>query len=122
MRDLIEKAKIPISKDEGRVLLGVLDETGTLQYGQVFIMISKNLHEDLADKRIINSKVVISKNPCLHPGDIRVFDAVDVPALHHLVDVVVFPSVSLSHEEISLIMLNLSRTMSLRLLATNSGA
>ncbi|KAF8021156.1 hypothetical protein BT93_G1553 [Corymbia citriodora subsp. variegata] len=36
-------------------------------------------------------KVVVTKNPCLHPGDVRVLTAVDVPALCHMVDCVVFP-------------------------------
>ncbi|GMH41422.1 hypothetical protein BSKO_09332 [Bryopsis sp. KO-2023] len=93
MRDLVEKSKVPIHPDEARVLLGVMDETGILQYGQVFIQISKTLSEDLGEKRIIQRKVVISKNPCLHPGDIRTFDAVDVPQLYHMVDVVVFPKI-----------------------------
>lgn len=97
MKDLVEKSKIPIHKEDGRVLLGVLDETRTLQYGQVFIQITQGLLEDLGDKIVIKQRVVISKNPCLHPGDVRVFDAVDVKSLHHMVDVVVFPAVSLSH-------------------------
>src|ERR1700722_1403528 len=40
---------------------------------------------------ILNQEVVVTKNPCHHPGDIRVFRAVDVPRLHHLKDVIVFP-------------------------------
>lgn len=31
------KNKIPIPLDEGRNMFGVVDETGTLEYGQVFI-------------------------------------------------------------------------------------
>jgi RNA-dependent RNA polymerase len=40
---------------------------------------------------VVEEKVVVAKNPCLHPGDVRVLRAVDVKALHHLVDCVVFP-------------------------------
>jgi hypothetical protein len=38
-------------------------------------------------------RVIVTKNPCLHPGDIRVLRAVDPPGgtLSHLVNVVVFP-------------------------------
>ena len=43
-------------------------------------------------KQVITGKVVIAKSPCVHPGDVRVFTAVDDPALHHLVDCVAFPS------------------------------
>ena len=38
-----------------------------------------------------NVQVVITKNPCHHPGDLRTFEAVDVPKLRHLVDCIVFP-------------------------------
>ncbi|KAJ0538810.1 putative RNA-directed RNA polymerase [Helianthus annuus] len=41
--------------------------------------------------RIVKGYVVVAKNPCLHPGDVRVLKAVNVPALHHMVDCVVFP-------------------------------
>lgn len=44
-----------------------------------------------AKAEVIVGSVAVSKNPCLHPGDIRRLVCVDVPALHHLVNVVVFP-------------------------------
>jgi RNA-dependent RNA polymerase len=34
----------------------------------------------------------VGRNPSLHPGDLRVLTPRNVRALHHLVDVVVFPS------------------------------
>jgi RNA-dependent RNA polymerase len=33
----------------------------------------------------------VNKPPSLSEGDVRVLQAVDVPALHHLVDCIVFP-------------------------------
>jgi len=39
----------------------------------------------------LTGTVVIAKNPCFHPGDMRKFQAVDNPMLRHMVDVVVFP-------------------------------
>lgn len=52
-----------------------------------------------------NAFIIVSKNPCYHPGDIRytpphfccltmtfrVLRVVDVPALHHIHDAIVFP-------------------------------
>lgn len=89
----------------GRSMIGCLDERRILDYGQVFIQVSsvgsKHFHGDSFSKLslkgsdgnsfIVVGKVVVAKNPCLHPGDVRVLWAVDVPALHHMVDCVVFP-------------------------------
>ncbi|KAF5197057.1 RNA-dependent RNA polymerase [Thalictrum thalictroides] len=74
----------------GRTLMGCLDETSTLKYGQVFVQVS-NIDGLLGCKYVCECKVVVAKNPCLHPGDVRVLQAVNVPALHHMVDCVVFP-------------------------------
>lgn len=110
MKDIIARSRVMLDHNKGRVLIGILDETGILEYGQVFIQVSTNLDNPSAEKYffkknilkclfqifnnnriIINKKVVILKNPCLHPGDVRTFDAVDHEALHHLCDCVVFP-------------------------------
>nr|XP_043614737.1 probable RNA-dependent RNA polymerase 1 [Erigeron canadensis]XP_043614738.1 probable RNA-dependent RNA polymerase 1 [Erigeron canadensis] len=96
--ELRTKARIFVHK--GRSMLGCLDETGTLDYGEVFVQYSgagRRLmcgdHSGTASNNriIVDGKVVVAKNPCLHPGDVRVLRAVNVPALHHMVDCVVFP-------------------------------
>lgn len=87
----ISKAKIFLPPNLGRSMYGVVDETGLLQYGQVFIQYSPTIRHT-SDKPILKTgKVLITKNPCHVPGDVRVFEAVWQPALAHLVDVVVFP-------------------------------
>ncbi|KAK4261811.1 hypothetical protein QN277_004760 [Acacia crassicarpa] len=86
------KARIFIP--QGRAMMGCLDETRTLEYGQVFVQYSENGSLSLFNDSvsyIVTGKVVVAKNPCLHPGDVRVLKAVNVPALHHMVDCVVFP-------------------------------
>lgn len=43
-------------------------------------------------KDIFLGNVIVAKNPCLHPGDVRVFTAVDVPELRNCIrDCIVFP-------------------------------
>lgn len=36
--------------------------------------------------------MIVSRNPCTHPGDIRVLTAVDKPELRDLTNIVVFSS------------------------------
>ena len=104
---LKEKAKILI--DEGAFLLGCVDESGTLKghfnrvktpsseaslqerikaLPEIFVQISKGPN---GQAKVIEGPIVLARNPSLHPGDLRVVRGVDVPALHHLMDVVVMP-------------------------------
>lgn len=89
LKDLKKKAKITVPK--GAYLLGVMDETGTLEENEVFVQIYDTSNNG-ARKEIITGEVVVFRNPCFHPGDVRVVNAVDRPELHHLTDVIVFPS------------------------------
>lgn len=41
---------------------------------------------------LLTGPVVVTRNPCLHPGDVRLLTAVSAPKLSHLVDCVVFPN------------------------------
>jgi RNA-dependent RNA polymerase len=47
----------------------------------------------------VTGKVVVTRSPCLHPGDIRLLTAVDKPELAHLVNVIVFSSKGLIPEQ-----------------------
>lgn len=97
--DLRTKSRIFVPK--GRVMTGCLDETRTLGYGQAFVQYSRARLRKLYDHfkggesaqhtLIFRGKIVVAKNPCLHPGDVQILEAVDVPALHHMVDCIVFP-------------------------------
>uniref|UniRef100_A0ACD5UBK5 Uncharacterized protein n=1 Tax=Avena sativa TaxID=4498 RepID=A0ACD5UBK5_AVESA len=104
LTDIRTRCKIHVPK--GRVLIGCLDETGKLEYGQVYIRLTKSSKEQKEndqpyfckdiennEKAIIVGKVAVSKNPCLHPGDIRVLEAVYDQGLYdkNLVDCVIFP-------------------------------
>ncbi|XP_022878518.1 probable RNA-dependent RNA polymerase 1 [Olea europaea var. sylvestris] len=100
--DLRVKSRIFVP--QARQMMGCLDETGSLEYGQVFIQFSGagrrrfcvdflKIYDNTSDdyNYIVKGMVVVAKNPCLHPGDVRRLEAVDVPALYHMVDCVVFP-------------------------------
>ncbi|XP_078448155.1 RNA-dependent RNA polymerase 2 [Wolffia australiana] len=108
------ESKSRIFVPRGRVLLGCLDEARVLDYGQVFARVTMSrseLQEEVEEEDaqgkegrsclrkmdemtgVVVGKVIVTKNPCLHPGDIRILDAVRHPVLEQagLVDVVVFP-------------------------------
>nr|GMD42830.1 RNA-dependent RNA polymerase 6 [Ipomoea batatas] len=100
LSDLRERARIFVPS--GRWLMGCLDELGELEQGQCFIQVSSASLENCFVKhgskfearknlKVIQGLVVIAKNPCLHPGDVRILEAVDIPSLHHLYDCLVFP-------------------------------
>lgn len=102
LQELRTKSRIFVPR--GRAMMGCLDETKILEYGQVFVQVSgarfRNVGNELLtctgydcepNTYVVKGKVVVAKNPCLHPGDVRILRAVDVPALHHMVDCVVFP-------------------------------
>jgi RNA-dependent RNA polymerase len=101
LQGLLEKTKIFVPK--GRWLMGCLDELGILEQGQCFIRTSvpslnkyfvkhgSKIFSANKSAEVIVGTIVMAKNPCLHPGDVRILEAVDVPELHHLVDCLVFP-------------------------------
>lgn len=101
-KTLKEKARLPVPKSA--YVLGCVDETGTLKghmkaiegwkdvpsekLPQIFLQIPDNVD---GGYKVITGTCVVGRNPSLHPGDVRVVEAVDVPALRHIRDVVVFP-------------------------------
>ena len=80
------KLKIPIEKS--RNVYGVCDPSGQLKPKTVFFQPTVR-----GVPRILNdTRVVVAKNPCYHPGDIRVLRCTDVLECRHLVDCIVFPT------------------------------
>lgn len=65
---IINHARILVPK--GRVLMGVLDETGTLEYGEVYAHV---VEDDLDFE--IEGRVLVFRNPCVLPSDVRVLNA-----------------------------------------------
>ncbi|CAN8293438.1 unnamed protein product [Cochlearia groenlandica] len=85
--ELRTKTRIYIPR--GRSMMGCMDETRTLEYGQVVVQFTDPTKPGHIYS--FTGPVVVAKNPCLHPGDVRVLQAVKVPDLSHMVDCVVFP-------------------------------
>nr|XP_022295826.1 uncharacterized protein LOC111105743 isoform X2 [Crassostrea virginica] len=95
LKTLMRQTRIQIPLDKGRYMMGTSDETRTLESGQVFIQYSKDTHLPGENVIVVEGDVVVTKNPCFHEGDIRVFQAVNIPRLRHMVDCIVFPQLGL---------------------------
>ncbi|KAL8457723.1 hypothetical protein ACS0TY_035550 [Phlomoides rotata] len=102
LSDLRSRSRVFVPK--GRVLVGCLDESGILEYGQVFARVTMTKSELQScnqsffqrvddNTSIVKGRVVVTKNPCLHPGDVRVLEAVLNVKLQQddLIDCLVFP-------------------------------
>lgn len=103
---LKEKARMIVEK--GAFVFGCTDETQSLRghinkppgpdgeahrleiddLPQIFLQVSDP--NDRSHTKIIEGVCLVGRNPSHHPGDIRVCQAVNIPALHHLKDVVIF--------------------------------
>lgn len=90
IKDLIQKARIPVASDKGVCALGIMDELRVLAPNEIFCQFT----DPVSGKTlIVSGNVTVGRYPCLHPGDIQPVSAVDHYALRHLVDVIVFPQI-----------------------------
>lgn len=88
IRELMLRARIPVDADKGVCAIGVMDEIGVLQPGEIFCQYTL---PETGQKKVVTGRVIVGRSPCLHPGDIQPLQAVDRPELWDLNDVVVFP-------------------------------
>ncbi|KAG0375659.1 hypothetical protein BGX24_008794 [Mortierella sp. AD032] len=86
LEELSKKARVYVP--QGAYLLGVCDESGDLEEGEIFLQVSSA--ENPSKWKVIEGDCVVVRCPCFHPGDVRVVRAVKCPSLSHLHDVVVF--------------------------------
>ncbi|CAF1090037.1 unnamed protein product [Didymodactylos carnosus] len=96
VKENLLRNKIPLYANEARNMFGIADETGQLKYGQCFIQYEvKGRVKSYAvvKGKVLRRTVLVTKNPCLYPGDIRKLEAVDIPKLQHCIrDCIVFPT------------------------------
>ncbi|KAI5458153.1 RNA dependent RNA polymerase-domain-containing protein [Mariannaea sp. PMI_226] len=86
LRLLKHKARIPV--DRGVTLFGVMDETGFLNEGEVYVTYDKTWAR--AGRRVngtlTDGRIIITRSPALHPGDVRVVRQVTPPRGHDLLN------------------------------------
>ena len=94
IRDLKSKGKI--MDKQSASLMGVIDETGTLKHNEVFVRIIKPFSRKEEQDFTLEGEVYVTKNPCLHPGDIKILKAVNNEVVYknlsHMINVIVFSS------------------------------
>ncbi|KAH0496869.1 hypothetical protein TgHK011_004213 [Trichoderma gracile] len=83
-----QRCRILIPKS--RLLFGVCDAWGVLKPGQCAVKVT--MDGDGQPYALKGMKVLVTRNPCLHPGDLQKLDVVERPELAHLVDCIVFPT------------------------------
>ncbi|EGP83253.1 RNA-directed RNA polymerase [Zymoseptoria tritici IPO323] len=89
LRDIKYRGRIPI--DDGVTLYGIMDETGVLKANEIFVVTEK---APLGGRSVlVRNNVIVTRSPAMHPGDVQIVNAVDVPQgspLRQLSNVVVF--------------------------------
>ncbi len=75
---------------QSRLLFGVCDPLGILKEGQCVVRVTSD--GDGTPKTVVGIEVLVTRNPCLHPGDLQKFTAVHYESLCHLTDCIVFPT------------------------------
>ncbi|KAK5173144.1 uncharacterized protein LTR77_003266 [Saxophila tyrrhenica] len=89
LRDIKYRGRIPVFP--GHTLYGIMDETGYLREGEVFVITESS--PDGGRRVLVQNRIAVTRTPALHPGDIQLVNAVDVPAnspLKELSNVIVF--------------------------------
>lgn len=71
LRLLKHKARIPVPK--GVTLFGVMDETGFLEPDEVYVTYDRDhrFGRSLVDDSLADGRVLVTRSPALHPGDIQ---------------------------------------------------
>ena len=88
-KGLRRKARIAVK--DGVVLMGSVDETGLVPEGCVFVNVRRETDESGERSYApVVGPVMVTKHPVMHPGDVRMLLAIDVPELRLLRNVILF--------------------------------
>ncbi|KAL6901256.1 RNA dependent RNA polymerase domain-containing protein [Trichoderma evansii] len=86
LRLLKHKARIPV--DMGVTLFGVMDETGFLEEGQIYVTFDES-HDTIqgrVKRSLKDGTVLVTRSPALHPGDIQLAQMTTPPQGHPLLN------------------------------------
>lgn len=89
MFDKRDSERVHLLVPRSRILFGVCDPTEKLRENECHVRISV---EGKGISSFHGAWVIVGRNPCLHPGDIRKLYVKHVPELERLVDCIVFPT------------------------------
>lgn len=84
LRLIKHKARIPI--EHGVTLFGIMDETGFLEEGQVYITYDTTYRRNhyQIQAALQDGPVLVTRSPALHPGDVQIATMVSPPEGHPL--------------------------------------
>ncbi len=83
-----QRCRILIPKS--RLIFGVCDAWDVLKEGECAVKVT--MDGDGQPRALKGTEVLVTRNPCLHPGDLQKFKVVERDELAHLVDCIVFPT------------------------------
>ncbi|KAL9096449.1 MAG: hypothetical protein Q9165_001446 [Trypethelium subeluteriae] len=92
LREMKYRGRIRLDKTQGVTLYGIMDETGYLNEGEIYVPIER---KGEGRSVLTDGKVAITRSPAMHPGDVQLVHATDVPEdspLNALKNCVVFSS------------------------------
>mmetsp|Transcript_24703 Transcript_24703/g.51684 ORF Transcript_24703/g.51684 Transcript_24703/m.51684 type:complete len:1337 (+) Transcript_24703:117-4127(+) len=93
LMNLRKKSRIYV--EDGAVLIGGIDELGLIPEGCVFLQVQRPLTRKAGSQKDINYMVIegpvmVTKHPVMHPGDMRMLLAVNIPKLRDHKNVLLF--------------------------------
>jgi hypothetical protein len=74
LRELKHRGRIPV--ENGATLYGIMDETGVLEEGEVFIIMDARPG---VSNIVTGGNLIVTRSPALHPGDVQLVNGVTVP-------------------------------------------
>ncbi|KAF2757684.1 RdRP-domain-containing protein [Pseudovirgaria hyperparasitica] len=86
--------KCRIMLPKSRLIFGICDPSsamnlpGRLREGECMVRVTE-IGDGIA-RTVVNTEVLVTRNPCLHPGDLQKFKAVEIPEWSHLRDCIIF--------------------------------